>query len=593
MNQILRKMIAGALARPALRPRLGVKRFHRLAGSALAAALAFTTLGAPAPISAAGTLTLTVTGGSTHQIGDTITLTPGGTYNASGFGCSYILHTNVGAPSGGTLSGMSTISNRVAANPDGTCPVWSFVLPRPDSMWSSGDNDVLAMLRVADGDLRSDLAHITYTPSAAQVIPASSLPAIFWTLSHTNPSPGQAFTVTPIVFGPSSPCSVVSTQTFPPGNTVWGPVSTLPAGCGTISFTQAFPATLLEVKVDSQAPAGAYSDVSHEWASSMIFVPDPPIVAPLPTPSPSPSPSPVVSPSPSPSPSASPSPSPKVSASPAPPLKVVFTTADTALKANLYGTWNFYDGRGLVTGYVGQGDYAAKASGCIGSCKMTFYAGPFAIGPTNNLGSVFMRFEAGTHTARVVVRDSAGRTAQASVLVRVIPAPTPAPMVTPSPSPSVVPVVAPAPVVTPSPSASPVVTPTPVVSPAPSPSAAPVVPAGSSFIACVSTVSYILLGWILVLLVLLGLVIALVYRRLTAAQRARRWANPLLAAGYGVVVGGALALFLAAGCLFAPLALVLGLAAGLLAAGALRALTRTGSSAAVARLGRRSEEAED
>jgi len=302
MNPILRKMTAGVFA-------LGL--------------VATGLFAAPHPVAAAS-MGLSVSGGLSHSIGDTITLTPTGTYgtNPTGIaGCQYVLVIRQPlAPRSSYAVSAQVISNSLK-NPDGTCQSWTFTLPRLDQMvyLRAGQSDTVDV-SVSSYDGTTSFASSTYTinfaASDAQPVPASSQPAIFWTLSDTAPAIGASVTISPIVVGPSEFlttasfffCSATLTPMFGSQITPYSQASS----CPDISFTQVEPGMNAWLQAGLNPLFGG--------TTSTLFVQDPPSVDPTPGPTVAPTPEPSATPTPessaTPTPESSATPTPESSVSP-------------------------------------------------------------------------------------------------------------------------------------------------------------------------------------------------------------------------------------------------------------------------------------
>lgn len=183
-------------------------RLPRLAAVALAIAFPVASLIGPSPVNAAS-LTIAESGGSSHQVGDTITITP--TQDGEATECHWHFDLegldgqgNVFRPPGG--DGTGTASHFVVQDvaTDGLCPALTFRLPNPNTMVAAEGgarlNVQLNAFGGPEGMTSNDLL-INYAPSTATPTATSSAPMLLWSLSDSKPAYGQNVTMTMIPVG--------------------------------------------------------------------------------------------------------------------------------------------------------------------------------------------------------------------------------------------------------------------------------------------------------------------------------------------------------------------------------------------------------
>ncbi len=194
---------------------MALPAWRRLGAVAFALALLLSGLSAPRVAAISGYLDFTISGGLHHQVGDSITIQPTGSYTFApytGYGeCAYVL-TLGGGQSNSVLGSGSNIQEII--RPDGdTCPPWTFTLPNLADMgyWPEGSaTSIIVEMGLIDGACNetcllaaSNGIAITYAPSSASVMPASSLPVVLWSLDHDPVANGDqgTLTVTEVGFG--------------------------------------------------------------------------------------------------------------------------------------------------------------------------------------------------------------------------------------------------------------------------------------------------------------------------------------------------------------------------------------------------------
>jgi hypothetical protein len=267
---------------------------HRLAAGITAIVLAFPLLAAPAAAATPVNMTIAVSGGLSHSVGDTITFTPSGPYTGltETFQCLYTIVINQALAPGSPMNSLSVV-DMASPSVAGACPAWTVRFPNLSQMayFPAGASTSLAVkifASVPNGTNAdsSPFYTVTFASSAATPTPTSNLPVNFWTLSPTFAAPGQSFTVTPVVILPAGNGIDNCAEFYGTPQQINGPT------CPSIGLTQVSPGTYMDITVD-YTPRWGYSGGSTSPAShARIWVQDPVLVDPSPTTEPVPTPTP-------------------------------------------------------------------------------------------------------------------------------------------------------------------------------------------------------------------------------------------------------------------------------------------------------------
>lgn len=292
--------------------------------------VAASVLFAVSPVAAvSGTVTIAVSGGSAHNVGDSIRITPTQT-GITAIQCDYHVliegRDQLGnawrAPDG---DGSATASEFTiqAAPVAGLCPSWTFTLPNPNTMVvAPGGASMTVQLIVNDGtDQVTANAAINYAASTATPRASSSLPVMLWTLDDSSPAMGQTVHMTMLSLGIASssvemlvggcifsgstatglyPGSIGSGSSCSVNNGAMSPL----ASPFTVSWTQNGEMAVL-IGTMNQSGGGTLA-----LTTTRVF--DPPATTPTATPTPEPTPAPTATPAPAATvaPSAAPTPTP-------------------------------------------------------------------------------------------------------------------------------------------------------------------------------------------------------------------------------------------------------------------------------------------
>jgi len=443
----------------------------------------------PVTRAATGTLSFAVSGGLSHTVGDTITITPTGNYAfVGGFICVYTLVIQQPLAPNSPMANDSSISTS-AASVGGICPAWTFRLPNLAQMayYSTGASTSMAASVCAVGSANEDnicsgIQFITYAPSSAAPTSTSTLPAVLWTLTNTKASAGQSVTAQITTLNFPWRCSASYNHASTSVTTAYSGS----ASCASITFTQAFPGTWLTISSDPDGITGLGA-LSQIWAQDPKALEQSPSPSASPSPEPSASPTPSDSPSTSPSPSATPTPEPSASPTPTPSPAPVVTptprptvkptaTPKPTVKPAVAPTVRFVSAPLRVVAGA-KTYYKATATACGTGCRYTWIADNghgSVIADTRTPSVIYLVFSPGRHTLLVRATSSNGLTDSVQVAIVAVtptPKPTVAPTVKPTPKPTVTPTPTfaptPTPTVVPSASATPTVAPTVVKCPPP------------------------------------------------------------------------------------------------------------------------------
>jgi hypothetical protein len=178
----------------------------KMTAGAIALGLVVTALSTAAPVSAAS-FDFAISGGSSHSVGDSVTLSPSGSLRAEGT-CMFVVAISRSTYAEGDPvmpAYMAQMTENLHTDPDGTCPSWTFTLPNPNTLIATDTNPTRVQVSLSMNTEAGTIAQASHAyqiaNSSATAAPTSNHPTLFFHVSDTKSVTGQTVTVTLIPVG--------------------------------------------------------------------------------------------------------------------------------------------------------------------------------------------------------------------------------------------------------------------------------------------------------------------------------------------------------------------------------------------------------